>query len=130
MRKFSQELRFLPAFFLLLIIYHFTGCPIKLLTGISCPGCGMTRAWIQLLQLHPASAFSYHPLFAVPVVFVVFYVLKKYGIEKPYRIVNVFLMALLLVVYILRLMNPEDAVVVFAPQEGLIWRFFAGFLSH
>ena len=128
MRKFSEELRFLPVLLLLLIFYQFTGCPIKLLTGISCPGCGMTRAWIQLLQLHPAAAFSYHPLFAVPVVFVVFYVLKKYGIEKPYRIVNAILVGLMLVVYVVRLLDPADAVVVFSPENGLIWRFFTAVL--
>ena len=117
-----------------ILSYHlltwFTGCPFRFFFGISCPGCGMTRAWIQLLQLHPAAAFSYHPMFAVPVVFVVFYVLKKYGIEKPYRIVNAILVTLLLVVYMLRLMNPENTVVVFAPQEGLIWKCFAKLLSH
>ena len=24
-------------------------CPIKYITGISCPGCGMTRAWLSLI---------------------------------------------------------------------------------
>lgn len=26
-------------------------CPIKYITGISCAGCGMSRAWIALLHL-------------------------------------------------------------------------------
>ena len=38
------------------------GCPIKYLTGISCAGCGMTRAWRCVLKLDFARAFSYHPL--------------------------------------------------------------------
>lgn len=43
------------------------GCPIKFMTGISCPGCGMTRAWLEALQLHLSVALAYHPLFwAVP----------------------------------------------------------------
>ena len=47
------------------------GCPIKFMTGVSCPGCGMTRAWLELAQGHLAAAFAYHPLFwAVPVVLV------------------------------------------------------------
>ena len=45
------------------------GCPIKFMTGVSCPGCGMTRAWLELARGHLAAAFAYHPLFwAVPLV--------------------------------------------------------------
>lgn len=44
------------------------GCPIKFFSGVSCPGCGLTRAWLEALQLHFDVAFAYHPLFwAVPV---------------------------------------------------------------
>ncbi|WP_207662140.1 DUF2752 domain-containing protein [Clostridium sp. AM58-1XD] len=46
------------------------GCPIRYVTGIPCPGCGMTRAFLSLLSGHVREAFSYHPLFwAVPVLF-------------------------------------------------------------
>ena len=38
-------------------------CPIKWLTGVSCAGCGMTRAWLSVLRLDFKAAFYYHPLF-------------------------------------------------------------------
>lgn len=38
-------------------------CPILWLTGVPCPGCGMTRACGALLHLDIAGAFYYHPLF-------------------------------------------------------------------
>ena len=38
-------------------------CPIKFITGISCAGCGMSRAWMAFLQLDIAKAFAYHPSF-------------------------------------------------------------------
>ena len=38
-------------------------CPIKFITGISCAGCGMSRAWMAFFQLDIAKAFAYHPLF-------------------------------------------------------------------
>lgn len=47
------------------------GCPIKFVTGVSCPGCGMTRAWLEALQGNLDVALAYHPLFwSVPVVLV------------------------------------------------------------
>lgn len=38
-------------------------CPIKAVTGIPCPGCGMTHAYLRLLRLDFAGAFSENPLF-------------------------------------------------------------------
>ena len=50
-----------------ILSYHlltwFTGCPFRFFFGISCPGCGMTRALLAALRLDFAAAFSYHPLF-------------------------------------------------------------------
>ena len=47
------------------IVLHVTGigCPIRLVTGTPCPGCGMTRAWIAALHLDFAQAMRMHPLF-------------------------------------------------------------------
>ena len=36
-------------------------CLFRLITDISCPGCGMTRACVSLAQGKPAVAWSYHP---------------------------------------------------------------------
>ncbi len=38
------------------------GCPIWFSTGISCPGCGMSRAVLLLLSGHFQAAFRMHPL--------------------------------------------------------------------
>lgn len=48
-----------------LVVYVFVvgRCPVYWLTGIPCPGCGMTRAFEALLHLDIAGAFYYHPLF-------------------------------------------------------------------
>ncbi len=39
-----------------------TGCPFYKLTGIPCPGCGMSRAFWHILKLDFATAWYYHPL--------------------------------------------------------------------
>ncbi len=46
-----------------------SGCVIKAMTGLPCPGCGLTRAYVALFRGHLRDAFFYHPLF--PVVFVI-----------------------------------------------------------
>ena len=41
----------------------YCGCPVYRLTGIPCPGCGLTRAWRCFLAGDWKSAVGYHPLF-------------------------------------------------------------------
>ena len=48
-------------------------CPFLAWTGLPCPTCGMTRAWIAALQLDFQTAFAYHPLFwTVPILYLYF----------------------------------------------------------
>ncbi|MEY8337350.1 DUF2752 domain-containing protein [Lachnospiraceae bacterium 62-35] len=70
---------------LLLILAGYTlvsgftiGCPIRYITGFSCPGCGMTRAFWSLFHGNIQAAFSYHPLFfLVPVLFYSIYQVEE-----------------------------------------------------
>lgn len=48
------------------------GCPIRYVTGVPCPGCGLTRAFWAAMHLDFSKAFWYHPLFwLVPFVAVI-----------------------------------------------------------
>ena len=53
----------------LILIYDITniGCPIRKLTGVPCPTCGMTRAGLSLLRLDFDAYFVYNPA-TVPVI--------------------------------------------------------------
>ena len=44
----------------LLLVYH---CPFRYIFGVSCPGCGMTRALVAAVFSDLETAFGFHPLF-------------------------------------------------------------------
>ena len=93
------------------------GCVFRLMTGIPCPGCGMTRAWLAALRLDFAAAIAYHPLFwAVPIAFVLAFVREETTSVKVKRgidIVIAVLCVLVICVWIVRLVNPVDAGLLF-----------------
>ena len=102
-------------------------CPILYLTGISCAGCGMSRAWIRLLHLDFAGAFYYHPLFWIPAVAVI---LVPFWKKIPKKVKNALITVacvLFIGVYIWRMIDNTDTIVVFQPQNGLIYRVFSYF---
>lgn len=74
-------------------------CVIRHFTGIPCPGCGMSRAWLHALRLDFAGAVHYHPMFwSVPVL--ALYILYD-GRPIPSPKVNNILLAILLAAFFL-----------------------------
>lgn len=111
------------ALFYLLIESLGVTCPIRFLTGISCAGCGMSRAWLALLHLDFPLAFHMHPLFWLPVPAAVLLFYRKH--KQVRRVGLAICVGLFGIVYFVRLFSTDD-VVVFAPQEGLLWRLISG----
>lgn len=104
-------------------------CPIKYLTGVSCAGCGMSRAWLALLRGDWAGALAFHPLVLLPIPAALLLLFQK---RLPRRVFSVGLWScglLFIIVYFIRLALPGD-VVVFAPQEGAVWRLWEGLLGR
>ena len=52
---------FAAAVFVLLAVSFTVGCPINRLTGLKCPGCGVTRMILRILHLDFKTAFFYNP---------------------------------------------------------------------
>ena len=97
-------------------------CPIKYITGISCAGCGMSRAWMAFLHLDIAKAFAYHPLFwLVPIAVIVLLCKSKINI-KIYKIIIFTIIIMFAIVYMCRLIWSGDDVVVFEPQNNILFR--------
>lgn len=97
-------------------------CPIKFFTGISCAGCGMSRAWLSVLRLDMAGAFRYHPLFFLPPVALVVILLKSKMNIKIYKIFMFTIVAAFVIVYVYRMIWGDGDIVVFKPRDSIIWR--------
>jgi len=57
----------------------FPPCLFRALTGLTCPGCGSTRAIHQILHGHFATAFMLNPLFLLAIPFLL-YALLRYSV--------------------------------------------------
>lgn len=100
---------FIPAFVLYLLFELGIGvpCPIKLVTGLSCPSCGITRMSVHMIHGEVRQAFFYNQMmpFVLPVLAgmgcVVGIRYIKTGREELYPVEHAILIALivLLVLY-------------------------------
>lgn len=98
-------------------------CPIHYLTGIACPGCGMTRAMLSLLRLDLEAAVTYHPLSVAVLPVAALWV--WFGVKRWRRALYVLwglAVVALVVTYILRFAFGDGTVVAFTPEEGAILR--------
>lgn len=123
-----QVIAGIALFYLLMEAVGIT-CPIRFLTGISCAGCGMSRAWRALLRLDLAQAAAYHPLFWLPAPMAVVVLLRNRMPRRIFQGVLAVVCGLFVIVYLFRLFSPEDQIVVFRPDEGLSARLIAGLLG-
>jgi len=89
------------------------GCPIKFFTGISCPGCGMTRAVMAALRLNFHDALYYHPLFFLVPFMVSLYFFGDYFKSKFVKYFWAVIIILFLTVYFLRLFIFKNDIVSF-----------------
>lgn len=100
-------------------------CPIKYITGVSCPGCGMTRSLSALVTLDFGMAVYYHPMIfvilpAAPLV----YFLGKRNMHRQKKIVVCVLVLMFLAVYLFRFLCLRSPVLVFEPENGIYVRLF------
>lgn len=98
-------------------------CPIKYITGVSCAGCGMTRAYLALLRLDLSEAVYYHPLFFLPPIFLLIYIRREKIGKNLYHILLFLMVLAFLTVYLYRMLNCSGTFLVCKPKEGLFFRF-------
>ena len=103
------------------------GCPIKYTTGVSCMGCGMTRALWAAVRLHFADAFYFHPLWPVVIAWIPLFIFKKKINKDIFKALIVITVAAFIVVYFIRMFDSHNHVVVFEPQNSIIGRLYDTF---
>ena len=113
-----------------LLFFHGYTCPIKALTGISCPSCGMTRAYMYLLRLNPKMAFFYHPLFPIPAIFLIAYIFRNRLSDKTKKIGMILVIFLFFLVYLVRMADPNDTIVVCKPKESVIYKAYKNLVKN
>ena len=121
----------LAAFFVMAAwIWH---CPIRLLFGVPCPGCGTTRACLSVLKLKIPEAFAYQPVFFLNVLLFLYgihrNIIRRYAVKKGLRwsdkaetAVLVLVIAVILIVYVIRLIRQDSPVMELSPEKGLVFR--------
>ncbi len=92
-----------------LLATHYLGhaCPINLVFGVPCPGCGLTRAVLCIFHGDFSGAFSTHPLvFTLPVIAVLLIVAffsERFCASKVYSALCISFSLLFVVVFVCRM---------------------------
>ena len=96
-------------------------CPVKHFLGVSCPGCGMTRACLSALRFDFASAFYYHPLWILmlPLAALLIFLWAKRKKKALCAVLGLFFVALI-GVYLYRLFYTETDIVVWEIEKGIL----------
>ena len=83
-------------------------CPFHAITGIPCPGCGMTRAMISLGQLKLEEAVEYN-MFSLPLfILMIIYVWPgKFPTFLQHKVFSIIMLIVAIFVWLLRLTGLE-----------------------
>lgn len=120
--KIKKIILYLLIFAVLILFYKSVGCPFRVFLGISCPGCGMSRALEAVLKLDFSLAFQMHPLiFFMPAALAVFLLRKKIP-PKVYEGLLIAAAVVMFTVYFIRLFSDSEIVYIDF-KKGLIYDF-------
>lgn len=99
----------ITAYFALGWKYLYSLCPVVVITGFPCPGCGLTRAGVRMLWLDFAGAFEIQPFIYPIALFMGSFGWNRYlGKRKMGRYLKGFLIMIMtgmIIFYIWRMMN-------------------------
>ncbi|MBD5461044.1 MAG: DUF2752 domain-containing protein [Lachnospiraceae bacterium] len=98
-RKIRWALAALAVYYAATGLLFRASCPMRLLTGFPCPGCGGTRAAVLLLQGRFQEAFGMNPAVFVWIPYVLYLLWQRYlGAPRNRKKINFALTALVCLV--------------------------------
>jgi putative exporter of polyketide antibiotics len=113
----------IAALYTILSLLHI-GCPLKFVSGIPCPGCGMTRAVFSAMHFDFASAWYYHPLFILAPVIVILFLFDYYLNPKLLKVIWGIIIAAFLITYLVRLFTTNNEVVEIDITSGIMLKLY------
>lgn len=128
LRSFRDFFRFclILCFYVAFLTITGIGCPIRFFTGISCPGCGMSRAVLFLLSGHFDAAFHMHPLVFVVIpagLWLFFGPERRPFLRRIKKGLIVLLVILFVAVYFYRIFR-HDPLLSIDPSRGRVLQWF------
>lgn len=128
-RRFATTRERVKISFFIVIIYTILsllhiGCPIRFTTGISCPGCGMTRAILSLLSLDFQLAFYYHPLFVITPFMLYLFLFEDFTKPIVLKVSWTVIIISFIVVYFLRILVLHSSVVSIDISDSIMVKLF------
>lgn len=92
-------------------------CPVKALTGLNCPGCGITRMFVALFHGNIYQAFRYNPLVFIELpILVILILLYKFN-KKSRKVVNVLFIILLVITIVYGILRNIPMFYFLAPTQ-------------
>lgn len=118
----KRKINFIFLFLIALIIYFlinlkwhiYIPCIFHELTGLYCPGCGITRMFFALLKLDFINAFHYNPLVFIMLLGYIFY--KVISLRTPVKLPKYFSLILLVIVVLFGVLRNIDTFSFLRPQ--------------
>ncbi|WP_035795101.1 DUF2752 domain-containing protein [Butyrivibrio sp. WCD3002] len=107
------------------LVFH-KFCPMVLLTGLPCPGCGLTRAFFSFLTLHPMEALTYNATSVLWIAFILYAFWNRYVCDRKIKGFGIILGILLIITigyYLWRMAH-------FFPGVGTMAYFENNYLAH
>ena len=112
MKKYLKQLPIIiTVLAIVFALYYYIGCPIRFLTGMPCPGCGMRHALMYLLMGNVDSALSWHPLiFIMPIILLIIIFYRRFS-SGSIIFLAIICVILFVGVYIYRVLDPNDLII-------------------
>jgi len=115
------------AYFAFLKNYLYTICPVVLLSGYPCPGCGMTRAMFKVLRFDFAGAWEMHPfIYPIGILFLSFCISRYFLNGKYMKYVKFFMITIavgMIVFYIYRM-------IMFFPDVSPMTYYYGNYFNR